>query len=88
MPIYWTCWNVYSDYFINKVVENVKLTLIFGVEVATSSVAVTFQSPNGIPVVTCTLLPSIRNKFLYYKEIIDSILCIHTEAVVQRSSLK
>ena len=91
MPIYWTCLNIYLDYFINKDVENGKLILIFRDErdeVATSSVPVTFQSPNIIPVVTSPLLPTIRNKVLDYKEMIDSILCIQTKTVVQRSSLK
>ena len=91
MPIYWTCLNIYLDYVINKDVENGKLILIFRderYEVATSSVPVTFQSPNIIPVVTSPLLPTIRNKVLDYKEMIDSILCIQTKTVVQRSSLK
>ena len=91
MPIYWTCLNIYLDYVINKDVENGKLILIFRDErdeVATSSVPVTFQSPNIIPVVTSPLLPTIRNKVLDYKEMIDSILCIQTKTVVQRSSLK
>ena len=91
MPIYWTCLNIYLDYFINKDVENGKLILIFRDErdeVATSSVPVTFQSPNIVPVVTSPLLPTIRNKVLDYKEMIDSILCIQTKTVVQRSSLK
>ena len=91
MPIYWTCLNIYLDYVINKDVENGKLILIFRDErdeVATSSVPVTFQSPNIIPVVTSPLLPTIRNKVLDYNEMIDSILCIQTKTVVQRSSLK
>ena len=91
MPIYWTCLNIYLDYVINKDVENGKLILIFRDErdeVATSSVPVIFQSPNIIPVVTSPLLPTIRNKVLDYKEMIDSILCIQTKTVVQRSSLK
>ena len=91
MPIYWTCLNIYLDYVINKDVENGKLILIFRDErdeVATSSVPVTFQSPNIIPVVTSPLLPTIRNKVLDYKEMIDWILCIQTKTVVQRSSLK
>ena len=91
MPIYWTCLNIYLDYVINKDVENGKLILIFRDErdeVATSSVPVTFQSPNIIPVATSPLLPTIRNKVLDYKEMIDSILCIQTKTVVQRSSLK
>ena len=91
MPIYWTGLNIYLDYVINKDVENGKLILIFRDErdeVATSSVPVTFQSPNIIPVVTSPLLPTIRNKVLDYKEMIDSILCIQTKTVVQRSSLK
>ena len=91
MPIYWTCLNIYLDYVINKDVENGKLILIFRDErdeVATSSVPLTFQSPNIIPVVTSPLLPTIRNKVLDYKEMIDSILCIQTKTVVQRSSLK
>ena len=91
MPIYWTCLNIYLDYVINKDVENGKLILIFRDErdeVATSSVPVTFQSPNIIPVVTSPLLPTIRNKVLDYKVMIDSILCIQTKTVVQRSSLK
>ena len=91
MPIYWTCLNIYLDYVINKDVENGKLILIFRDErdeVATSSVPVTFQSPNIIPAVTSPLLPTIRNKVLDYKEMIDSILCIQTKTVVQRSSLK
>ena len=91
MPIYWTCLSIYLDYVINKDVENGKLILIFRDErdeVATSSVPLTFQSPNIIPVVTSPLLPTIRNKVLDYKEMIDSILCIQTKTVVQRSSLK